>query len=77
MPRNSSSVTVMKFRIKKIKFRIRFLGYGGRIWNMNHKLKIEMIFTLSRIKVYEIIFELIGLELLVNISSYGLMTHKA
>ena len=42
----------MKFKIKKVDFRIRFFGNNSRIPNINRKLKIEF-FTLSRIKVYE------------------------
>ena len=54
MPRNSSSATVMKFKIKKQGSRLDFLKVN-RIPNINHKLEIEA-FTLSRTKVYEIIF---------------------
>ena len=42
----------MKFKIKKIEFRIRFFGNDGLISNINHNLKI-LFFTLSRTKVYE------------------------
>ena len=59
MPRNSSVVTVMKFEIKKIEFRIRFFGNDGRISNINRRLEIE-IFTLSHTKVYENIICLIN-----------------
>ena len=65
MPRNRSSVIVTKFKIKEIEFRIRFFGNGGRISNMNHKLKVE-VFTLSRTKVYEKITFLMNRFYIVN-----------
>ena len=58
-------VSVTKFEIKKIQFRIRFFGNGGRISNINQKLKIKG-FTLSRTKVYEKIIFLIKKFCIVN-----------
>ena len=51
MARNNLSVTVMKFKIQKLGFRIRCFGNGGRISNMKLKLRTE-VFTLSRTKGY-------------------------
>ena len=52
MPRNSSGLIVIKFEIKKIEFRFRYLGNSGRISNVNHKLRID-VFTISCTKVYK------------------------
>ena len=65
MPKNSSNATVTKFKIKKIVLRIRVFGKGGRISNMNHKLKID-VFTLSPTKVYEKIIFLMNRFYIVN-----------
>ena len=74
--KNGSSVTVMKFKIKKGSG-LDFLEMAVEFGTFITSLKYSFLLFLVQKYMERLYFEWIGMKLLINIRSNGFITHKA